>query len=62
MAYTYEIGAANAIIIWDDRDGPTNKYIAYKYETKPDGEPWATRQEAESYAEAIIQELIASGR
>lgn len=62
MAYTYEIGTANAIIIWDDRDGPENKYIAYQIDTKGGGEPWSTYQEAEDYAKQFIEELIAAGR
>jgi hypothetical protein len=53
--YRYEIDSANAIRIWDNEVPSPNNAPFFFQPTWPDTTPWASKAEAENWAEVFIE-------
>lgn len=57
MSYRYEIDKKNAISMWDDSNpNPGGEPFLFQPEW-PNGTPWASKAEAETWAKAFIETL-----
>jgi hypothetical protein len=59
MRYRYEIDDQNAVRIWDDENPNENGAPFFYQPDWPDGTPWADRAEAQGWADAFIEDLLA---
>ena len=61
MRYTYEYTESGVLLIYDAKS--SNENPEWTYEAVPStGLPWASKEEAEAFAQRFISELISCGR
>jgi hypothetical protein len=58
MRYRYEIDSKNAIRVWDN-ENPNEENAPFFFQPDwPNETPWASRAEAENWAQVFIESLV----
>jgi hypothetical protein len=58
MRYRYEINDQNVVRVWDD-ENPNDTGAPFLYQPNhPDNRPWASFEEAQSWTDIFIAELL----